>query len=550
MNCGHRRTNPQAQYDFEAWLLPYWKDICAFQVKREFSRRKCWPRIARIKSITWARSAAKILRMKRILLPAVLLCLFLQAVQARQSERLRLIVVSTEAVANSVRAQIQSGASFESLNGFLGTFAIRDLRPELQAAAAGLKEGEISAVVRFGGDFALLQRVPEGKRTDPVEGQPVESRWGSIEVLDSFAALLSRAYFRDREFDEALKKYEQAVSGTPLSEDLYLAMNNILSNAELRTEAEALMVRALAVYPDSRRVRYRLAELHRDSGRMKKALEVFKEASQLKAPEGMDARLDRRQRSFIYQRIGGINTDLVQFDDALAAYRTALEIDPTNGEARGALGDLYLKRDRLDEALTEYQRVVTEYPSSAAAHSRLAELFLRMGRFAEAVDAATKAVDLDPAHRRSSYVRAMALIRSGRVEEGQKQLAVYERLETEAQNEANRARTISVVSRGAAAQLMNGQAADAIETFREGLKSHPEAFSIHLNLAMTHVKLGRHADATKALAAILDLGYSDNFLVHFNLAREYELQGDTKLAEQHRLQYVESINAALERGLN
>ncbi|MBI4474697.1 MAG: tetratricopeptide repeat protein [Acidobacteria bacterium] len=486
--------------------------------------------------------------MKRVLSPIVLLILLAPVIGARaQAERrgLRLIVVSAEAEATALRAQILAGESFEALarehstdasskaGGYLGTFPVGDLRREFQTALAGLKPGEVSAVTRIGSEFALLQFV-----TDVAD------------VLDSFAALLSLAYFRDAQFEEALKKYEQAVSRAPLSEDLYLAMNNILSGAELRTEAETLMMRALGAFPGSRRVRYRLAELYRDSGRMRKALEVFKEAAELEGPPGLDPALDRRQRSFIYQRIGGINTDLVQFDDALSAHKKALEIDPGNAESRVALGDLYVRRDRLNEALAEYTSVAAANPKSAAAHNRVAEVNLQLARLPESAAAAGRALEIDPAHRRSRYVRAMALIRMGRNEEGQKELQQYEKLEGEAQAETNEAREIVVTARGAAALLIDGKAEEAIAMFRKGVEAHPKATGIHLNLGLAESKLGLHREAAKTFETLIDLGLDGNFLVHWNLSREYKALGDTKASERHQILYLQTLNAALEAGLN
>jgi tetratricopeptide (TPR) repeat protein len=329
-----------------------------------------------------------------------------------------------------------------------------------------------------------------------------------------------------------------------------LAMNAILSRAELRDEAETLMTRAVKTFPNSRRVRYRLAELYRDSGRMKQALEVFKQASELQAPPGFDPSLDRRQRSFVFQRIGGINTDLVRFDDAVTAYEKALDINPDNADARLALGDAYLQRNRLDEALAEYTRVITANPRFAAAHNRLAELHLRMGHFSESAALAAKALEIDPAHRRSRYVRGIALIRMGRNEEGEKELKEYEKLENEAQAETNGFREIAVINRGAAALLKDGRAEDAIAMLRQGVESHPEATTIYLNLATALSKLGRHREAVQTLEVLVDRGLDNNVMVHRNFAREYQALGDTKASIRHEVRYLQLMDATLEAVLD
>src|SRR5262249_17904189 len=162
-----------------------------------------------------------------------------------------------------------------------------------------------------------------------------------------------------------LKKYQDALNKTPGTEALYLAMSSLLVRAELTEEAAEVMQHAARAFPSSRRLRYKEAEMHRDSGRMRKALETFQQASQMKAPAGMPPELDRSQLSFIYQRIGGINTDLTEFDAAIEAYKKSLEISPENADARVALGDMYLRRGQYRDALTEYARVITEHPDKA-----------------------------------------------------------------------------------------------------------------------------------------------------------------------------------------
>src|SRR5205823_3809400 len=131
---------------------------------------------------------------------------------------------------------------------------------------------------------------------------------------------------------------------------------------ELTAEAAEVMQIASRVFPASRRLRYKQAEMYRDSGRMQKALETFQEASQMKAPAGMTADLDRAQLSFIYQRIGGINTDIAAFDAAIAASKKSLELSPENADARVALGDLYLRRGQHKEAIGEYSQVLAAHP--------------------------------------------------------------------------------------------------------------------------------------------------------------------------------------------
>jgi len=384
-------------------------------------------------------------------------------------------------------------------------------------------------------------------------------RWGApsnkgnaavADLVDRFADVVSLAYFRGARFREALTKYQADLNKTPASEALYLAMTGILVKAELTAEAADVMQLALRAFPDSRRLRYKEAEMYRDSGKMQKALETFQQASQMKAPSTMTADRDRAQLSFIYQRMGGINTDLTAFDAAAAAYKKSLELSPENADARIALGDTYLRRGQHKEAIAEYNRVLTAHPDNALPHYRIADASLQMGDFTGAAAAAAKALKIDPQLRKARYVSAMALIRTGRVEEGQKELEEYRKEEADAQSQTNDLRDILVSDRGASALVLGGQGEEAIAMFRKSIEAHPRASSLRLNLGVAFELLGRPRDAVATLQALLESGISEDFLIYKALTRAFTTLQDEKSGQKVGALYVRKIDAALEEELN
>lgn len=368
-------------------------------------------------------------------------------------------------------------------------------------------------------------------------------------LVDTFSEFLSLANFKGAEFESALKKYQSALDQTPASEPLYLAMSSILVKAELMAEADDVMQRAIRAFPGSRRARYKEAEMYRDSGKMRKALEVFQQASRLTAPASMTPELDRLQLSFIYQRIGGIDTDLTQFDDAIAAYQKALEISPTNADARIALGDAYLRRNEPAKARAEYRSVMSAYPDRALPLYRFADACLRMEDFTEAAAAAEKALKIDPQERKARYIRGLALTRLGRTEEAQKELEAYSKEEAQAQTELNDQRDVIVSNRGAASLILDGRGEDAIAAYQSSLKAHPDSSSLRLNYALALSQLGRHQEAVAILKTMRDGGIGDDFLVYRILAREYERLNDKKASQKYDALYIHKIDTAMEEEL-
>ncbi len=398
-------------------------------------------------------------------------------------------------------------------------------------------------------DFAAAASVY--RRILAIRWSPASNK-GNLAVaglVDRFSDVVSLSYFRGNQFEDALKKYKNALNETAAGEALYLAMSGILNKAELAAEAEDVMQRAIRAFPESRRLRYKEAELYRDSGRMRKALEVFQEASQMKAPSSLTAELDRLQLSFIYQRMGGINTELTQFDAAIAAYKKALEISPKNADARMALGDLYLRRGQASEALGEFATLVSSFPDKAAPHYRFADANLKSGHFAEAAAAAAQALKIDPNERKAHYVMGLALMRMGNSEEGQKELEEYSRQEAQAQTEINNQRDIVVSNRGAADLVLKGQAEAAVAVFQKSIEEHRGEPVLRLTFGIALGLLGRHSEAVSVLKDLLDNGTSDNFLIYKALARQYESLKDEKAGQKYTALYIQKIDAAMEEEL-
>ena len=503
---------------------------------------------------------------------------------------LRLIAVSTESGAMDLESRIRAGASFELLareysidppalaGGYLGLANSGNLRSEFPTVLANLAPGEVSSTIRLGNELVVLQSIPPEETIwqDTIEAafeafstqryteaarlyeRVLSARWAdasegedrnSIPVLDSLAAVLSLAYFKDTEREEAYGEYVRALDMATLGENLYLAMTNMLFDVEMPEEAEHVALDAVRRFPNSRQARIELAVVYEQVDNLSKALEVFEEASRIEIPPGIDPSRDRYRRGTIQNQIGRLSMLSGRFDDAIRAYRRTLEIVPEDAIAHTALGDLYLGRDMLTEALEEYTLAIDVDPENADAYLGIAGVHLRMGRFAEAATAAGRALDIDPEHPRALYVRAMAKIRAGQNADGQRDLEVYRRQEAETQAAANRQLQIGVSNRDATALLSEGRTDEAIRLFRDRIDAQPEAW-FFLMLGVRQSKMGLHQDAVEAFRAILDLDLGISFLAHWNLAREYDALGDVGNLGRQRALYLRDFDTELEARLN
>ncbi|MEJ2328192.1 MAG: tetratricopeptide repeat protein [Chromatiaceae bacterium] len=83
-------------------------------------------------------------------------------------------------------------------------------------------------------------------------------------------------------------------------------------------------------------------------------------------------------------------------DDAEAAARRALAIDPSNSGAEVALGNVIRDRRQWGDAEPHYLRALQIDPDNVEAHQQYAEYLAASGRLDEALRSARRGVDLDP----------------------------------------------------------------------------------------------------------------------------------------------------------
>ncbi len=151
-------------------------------------------------------------------------------------------------------------------------------------------------------------------------------------------------------------------------------------------------------------------------------------------------------------------------DEAAAAFRKVLAIDPDHAEALRGLGDLALIRGDLEAAAKDYGRVLELDPGDVGALSKLGVVRVRTGRSDEAIALFRKAVDGDPKNAEALLYLAGALASSGRPAEA---VPFFERAL------AAGPRTTMALNGLGLTRLALGDRAGAAAAFRESLRLDP-----------------------------------------------------------------------------
>jgi tetratricopeptide (TPR) repeat protein len=107
-----------------------------------------------------------------------------------------------------------------------------------------------------------------------------------------------------------------------------------------------------------------------------------------------------------------------RLDEAVAAYRSALELAPNSALASSNLSDALAHLGRLEEAEAAARRAVEIEPNRQGFWMNWTSTLMRLDRPEEALEASQRAVALDPADYRAHVNAGMALLTIGRWGEG------------------------------------------------------------------------------------------------------------------------------------
>ena len=202
--------------------------------------------------------------------------------------------------------------------------------------------------------------------------------------------------------DEALKTLTKAVEGSPSAEG-YLALARLQQRIGNPDEAAAALAKAkelAASAPPATKseVLAGVASMALSTGSGKDALAAAKEAVAASPTPAALAALARAQA-----RAESALAALKTAEDAVAKHSTSALVHEAHGEALSAMG-------RIDDAVAAYRKALELDPKLGVARTRLAFELTRQNKGAEAVAEARKATEADPKSGEAFAVLGLALL--------------------------------------------------------------------------------------------------------------------------------------------
>jgi Tfp pilus assembly protein PilF len=173
-------------------------------------------------------------------------------------------------------------------------------------------------------------------------------------------------------------------------------------------------------------------------------------------------------------------------EEALAHFRTALQIEPNHAPAHYNLGNALAECGQVDEAIVHYRKALEIKPDFANAHINLGIALAGLGQIDQAIDHYLKALKIEPDFAQAHNNLGNALVGHGQVDEAidhyRKALEIEPDL---AQAHNNLGKALVAV----------GQFNEAIDHYRRALEIKPGFAEAHDNLGVTLLGHGQIDEA-------------------------------------------------------
>jgi len=207
------------------------------------------------------------------------------------------------------------------------------------------------------------------------------SRTSAVPPAAYDAYLRGRYFFNQRELDDAIAHFQEAVRIAPDYAEAYSGLAQAYAAERQIGLARAAVEKALSLEPDLAEARVPLADILRWEWQWDDAEQQFRKAIALNPNDGFV----RHAFSLFLSRLG-------RHDEAIVLQRQAIELDPLSPIINGELALRLYYAGRLEEALEQSERALTIDPSFGHTHAQRALVLTLMGRYEEAL-AATETME-------------------------------------------------------------------------------------------------------------------------------------------------------------
>lgn len=243
-----------------------------------------------------------------------------------------------------------------------------------------LDSSRASAYLELGNVYVQMRNWDEAIPTleKAVELNPQETR--------SFY-FIGRAYEEQKNFEKAVNAYTSFAESDPENpEDVYLRMG--LAQMEIKDYSGAIgsLEKAVENNPQEDSIKYKLAQAYQEAEQYEKAENMYKELAEVNPDEA----------KVYYNTIMQMYDKANMPDEAIAAAKDLVDLDPQNADAVYNLGYMYVKEERFKEAVDVFKRAIELRPSFEYAYMNLGYSYSQLNQFSNAISAFQELVKITP----------------------------------------------------------------------------------------------------------------------------------------------------------
>jgi len=226
----------------------------------------------------------------------------------------------------------------------------------------------------------------------------------------------------------------------------------------------------------------------------------------------------------VYVTMGNVSQARAQLDEAVRCYAKALELDPNFAQAHANLGSMFYKQGKLEEAIASYQKALSLKPDLAPIYVNLARVLRQLGREADAREVERRASVL-----KSQMGDATQLFHRGnqRAAAGQLQeaIAAWQQAIAADPNLAEAYSQIGMIYRH------QGKAKEAIPFLEKALELKPDLVAAHQHLCGIYRDSADLAAARRAVDRyVRTCGDIDPIMASIYAVSTYQVSGLNRIA--------------------
>jgi len=240
-----------------------------------------------------------------------------------------------------------------------------------------------------------------------------------------------------------------------------------------------------------------------------------------------------------YSNRGAAYADLGQYEQAIADFDQAIQINPQYAEVYTNRGAAYAGLGQYEQAITDYDRAIQLDPQYAEAYYNRGVAYADLSRYEQAIADYDRAIQINPQDAEAYYNRGVAHYKLGQYEEA---IADYDRA-----IQINPQLAEAYSNRGAAYADL-GQHEQAIADYDRAIQLDPQLAEAYYNRGLAYANLGQYEQAIADYDRAIQINpqyvevYSNRGLAYANLGQYEQAIADYERAIQINPQLAEAYN--------